>query len=147
MTEEELLNSPFALEQAEKSKKKALKTAAKLKPSKKVWAVIGDLEYLTPKTIAILIQRGQEFHDNNRLGEPRPCRRDGWQFVIHSNQVQALFNIHIRTAQDVLSAIRKALGKGKNNYVTVNEFCDLNKLPEDETREALKRIKPDFKIK
>src|SRR5882762_5321009 len=108
MTEEELLNSPFALEQAEKSKKKALKTAATLKPSKKVYAVIGDLEYLTPKTIAILIQRGQEWHDNNRLGEKSFCRDDGYQFVIHSNQVQALFDIQIRTAQEVLKANRKA---------------------------------------
>ena len=147
MTEEELLNSDYAKAQAEKSKKRARKTAAKLKPSKEVWAVVGDIEYLTPESIEILKKRGQEWHDKNRLGEKMACRDDGWQFVIDSYEVAALLRRDIRTAQEILQANRLSLGKRKNDHVTVKEFCDLNHLPEEETREALKRIKPDFKIK
>jgi hypothetical protein len=144
---EDIFNTPHALAQAEESKKRARETAAMLKPSDEVWAVVGDIQYLTPESIEILKQRGQSWHDENRLGEPRYSRNDGYQFVIHSNQVAALLGRNIRTAQEILQANRLALGKGKNDYITVKEFCDLNHLPEEETRKALKHIQPDFSIK
>ena len=75
MTEEELLNSDYAKEQAEISKKRARETSEELKPSDEVYAFIGDIAFLTPESIETLKQRGQKFHDDNRLGEARPCAR------------------------------------------------------------------------
>jgi len=143
MTEEELLNSPFALAQAEKSKKKARKTAAKLKPSNEVWVVNG-LEFLTAETIAILTQRGQEWHDENPLGEKMYCRNDGYQFIIHSHEVQQLYNCGIRKAQDMLAAVRAVVGKDEGSYVSVKEFCKIIKEDEEDFRKALKYLDPNF---
>lgn len=144
MTEEELLNSPYALEQAEISKKRARETSKALKPWKKVLAVVGDIEFLTHASIELLKQRGQKFHDDNRLGEPMPCRDDGYQFIIYSNQIKQLIGCSDSTVYRIQSEIRLSLGKEKGDYITVHEFCELTRLPEEETRKALKYIAPDF---
>ena len=144
MTEDELLNSDYAKEQAEISKKKALKTAAKLKPSDEVWAVVNGLEFLTAETIAILTQRGQEWHDENPLGEKMYCRNDGYQFVIHSHEVQQLYKCGIRKAQEMLAIVRAAVGKDDNSYVSIKEFCKIIKEDEEDFRRALKYLDPDF---
>jgi hydrogenase maturation factor len=145
MTEEELLNSPYALEQAEISKKRARETAEELKPSDKVYAVIGDIEFLTTASIELLKQRGQKFHDDNRLGEKRPCRNDdGYQFLIFPNQIKELIGCSDSTVYRIQTDIRLTLGKEKGDYITVHEFCKLTNLPEEETRKALKFISPDF---
>ncbi|HEX6428120.1 MAG TPA: hypothetical protein VF008_10560 [Niastella sp.] len=144
MTEDELLNSDYAKEQAEISKKRARETAVALKPWDEIVTVIGDINYLTAESIEILKQRGQEFHDENRLGEKMFCRDDGYKFFITSKEVAALLGKHIRTAQEILQANRLALGKGKNDHVTIKEFCKLNHLPEEDTRNALKYIDPGF---
>ncbi|HEX6428119.1 MAG TPA: hypothetical protein VF008_10555 [Niastella sp.] len=59
---------------------------------------------------------------------------------LNANQVAKLLGKQIRTAQEILQANRLALGKGKNEDITVQEFCKLHHLAEDETREALKLI-------
>lgn len=144
MTEQELFNTPQAKAQAAKSKKKAARSATKLKPSDEVYAVINGLEYLTPETIKILKQRAQEWFDEWPLGEPMYCRNDGYQFVIHANQVAQLFQISLRQAQDVLQANRITLGKGSNDYVSVKEFCKLNKQDEEDCRRALRDIPKNY---
>ena len=145
MSEDELLNSDYAKEQAEISKKRARETAAELKPWDEIEAVIGDINYLTAESIEILKQRGQAFHDNNRLGEARLCpASEDFQFIIYSNQVAAITGRSLRTAQKILKANRLALGKGKNDPVTVKEFCALTHLPEEETRKALKHLDPEY---
>jgi hypothetical protein len=146
-TKEDLFKTPYALANAAMHKKRALRSARKLKPSGEVWAVVNGLEYLTPETIKIITQRGQEWHDKWPIGEPMYSRNDGYQFVIHTNQIMELLNIQLRTAQEVLATTRQALGKPKKSYVSVKEFCFINHLPEDETREALRKIQPDFGLK
>ena len=59
---------------------------------------------------------------------------------IDAKQAAEILGRDIRTAQKLLKATREALGKRKNAYVSVKEFCIQNHLPEDETLEALKRI-------
>jgi hypothetical protein len=59
---------------------------------------------------------------------------------IEAKQAAEILGRDIRTAQKLLKATREALGKRKNAYVSVKEFCEQNHLPEDETREALKRM-------
>ena len=147
MTEEELFNTPEARAQAEKSKKKARKTAANLKPSAEVWAVVNGLEYLTEETIEILKQRGQQWHDTWPIGEPH-CKSDeeGYQFVIHSNQVAELYKCGIRKAQDMLAAVRLAIGKDEGSFVSVKEFCFIHKEDEEDFRRALRGIQQDFSI-
>jgi hypothetical protein len=146
MRDEEKFNSPEARAIAEKNKKKAAESAASLKPSNEVYAVVNGLEYLTPETIEILKQRGQEWFDTWPIGEPMYSRNDGYQFVIHSNQVAELLGIPIRTAQEILQANRMVLGKNKNDYVSVKEFCKLNGQDEEDCRFALRGIQPDFSI-
>ena len=144
MTEEELLNSDYAKEQAEISKKRARETSGELKPSDEVYAVVGDIQFLTPESIEILKQRGQKFHDDNRLGEPRPCADNGYQFLIYPNQIKELIGCSDSTVYRIQCDIRLSLGKEKGDYITVHEFCKLTHLPEEETRKALKHIGPDF---
>ena len=146
MRDEEKFNSPAARAQAEKDKKRARESAANLKPSEEVYAVVNGLEYLTAETIEILTQRGQEWFDEWPIGEPMYSRNDGYQFVIHSNQVAELLRIPIRTAQEILQANRIVLGKKKNDYVSVKEFCKLNRQDEEDCRRALRDIKPDYSI-
>jgi hypothetical protein len=145
MTEEELLNSDYAKEQAEISKKRARETSQELKPweDEEVF-FIGDIEYLTEKGIELLKQRGQEFHDKNRLGEKRFCRDDGYKFVIESWEVAALIRRDKRTAQKILAAMRQTLGRGKNEPVTVKEFAELHHHKEEDIRKALKFIDPNY---
>jgi len=147
MTENELFNTPHAKAQAEKKKKKALETAATVKPSKEVWAVINGLEIFTPETIAILTQRGQEWHDKWPIGEPHYSRNDGYQFVIHANQVAILCKCSIRHAQELLKETRKFIGKDDDVYVSVKEFCSMYKHDEEDFRRALRDIEPDFSIR
>ena len=59
---------------------------------------------------------------------------------IDAKQTAAIIRKDIRTAQKLLKATREELGKRKNAYVSVKEFCEQNHLPEDETLEALKRM-------
>lgn len=139
-------NTPYARGLAEENKKKAARSAARLKPANEVWAVVNGLEYLTTETIEILKQRAQEWFDEWPLGEPMYCRRDGYQFVIHTNQVAILLGIPIRTAQEILQANRIVLGKKKNDYVSVKEFCKLNNQDEEDCRRALHDIRPDDSI-
>jgi hypothetical protein len=146
MTEEELFNTPYARAQAEKSKKKAAETAATLQPSADVWAVVNGLEYLTAETIEILKQRGQEWHDKWPLGEPHYSRNDGYQFVIHSNQISEIYGCGIRKAQDMLAVVRQTVGKEEGSFVSVKEFCFVHKEDEEDFRRALRDIQPDFKI-
>jgi hypothetical protein len=144
MTEEELLNSPYALEQAEISKKRARETAKTLKPSEEVWSVVNGLEMLTAETIAILIQRGQEWHDKNRLGEKMFCRDDGYKFILYSNELAQILGCGIRKAQKLLAIVRATLGIVEDRDVTVKEFCDQFKYNEDDFRKALKHADPDY---
>ena len=144
MTEQELLNSPYALEQAEISKKRALETSKTLKPSEEVWAVVNGLEMLTAETIAILIQRGQEWHDKNRLGEKSFCRDDGYKFILYSNELAQILGCGIRKAQMLLAVVRASLGIVEDRDVTVKEFCDQFKYNEEDFRKALKHVDPDY---
>lgn len=147
MTQEELFNTPKARAQAEKSKAKARETVATLKPSEEVWAVINGLEYLTEETIAILKQRGQEWHDEWPIGEPHFKTDDEkYQFVIHSNQVAEMYGCGIRKAQDMLAVVRATVGKDEGSFVSVKEFCFVHKEDEEDFRRALRDIQPDFGI-
>ena len=144
MTQEELLNSPYALEQAEISKKRALETSKTLKPSEEVWAVVNGLEMLTAETIAILIQRGQEWHDKNRLGEKMFCRDDGYKFILYPKELAQVTGYGIRKAQIILAVIRATLGVDEGRDVTVKEFCDQFKYNEEDFRKALKHVDPNY---
>jgi predicted nucleic acid-binding protein len=64
--------------------------------------------------------------------------------LLNANQVAALLGFHTRTAREILKKSCKALGKAKSNHITVNEFCYLHRLLEEETRKALKLIKLGF---
>ena len=144
MTEDELLNSDYAKEQAEISKKRARETAANLKPWPEVKVVANGLEFLTAETIAILIERGQKWHDKNPLGEPAPCRDDGYQFILFTNQLEMMFGVCEDTAQDMVKAIRDSKGIINRKQITVKEFCDSTGFDEEDFRKALKHLKPDL---
>jgi 3-dehydroquinate dehydratase len=64
-------------------------------------------------------------------------------YNITSKQVSHVMDIDIRTAQDILKDTRQKLGKLKNAYVSVHEFCTEYHLPEEEVLKTLKRMAPD----
>ncbi len=142
----EFLNSPEARAQAEKSKQQALKSIATLKPTKRTFTING-LEYLTAETIEILKQRAMEWFDENPFGEPMYSRNDGYQFVIHTNQLMRILEISESTAQLLLRICRKVLGKVGRAYVSVKEFCKLNYFDEEDFRKALRGVEPDLSMK
>ncbi|OQP51183.1 hypothetical protein [Niastella populi] len=142
----EFFNSPEARAQAEKSKKKALESIARLKPGEAPYFVVNGLPYLTAEGIEILKQRAMEWFDEFPLGEPMYARNDKYQFVIHTNQVAELLGCGIRKAQMILASNRAILGKEKNDFISVKEFSRLIKQDEEDIRRALRDIGPDHSI-
>jgi hypothetical protein len=142
----EFFNTPEARAQAEKSKKKALESIAKMVPTDEPYFIVDGLPYLTAEGIEILKQRAMEWFDEYPLGEPMYSRKDKYQYAIHSNQVAELLGCGIRNAQKILAAIRASLGKDKNEVVSVKEFCKFNKRDEDDIRRALLDITPNYSI-
>jgi hypothetical protein len=146
-TEQDIFNTPSAKANARKHKKMAAQSAATVKPSEDTYAVVNGLELFTDETIALLTESGQEWHDIWPVGEPMYSRNDGYQFVIHSNQVQQILQISIRKAQDMLSDTRKFFGKDEDGFVSVKEFCKMYKFDEEDFRKALRDIPANFGIK
>lgn len=142
----EFFNSPEARAQAEKSKKKALESIAKLKPTEEPYFIVNGLPYLTAEGIEILTQRAMEWFDEYPLGEPMYSRKDKYQYAIHTNQVAELLGCGIRKAQLILADNRAVLGKEKNDFVSVKEFCRLTRQDEEDIRRALRDIPQDFSI-
>lgn len=58
--------------------------------------------------------------------------------VIHSSDVAILMGVNIRTARRLLGKIRKQLGKGIYDPVSVGQFCSYTELPESEVRKAMR---------
>jgi hypothetical protein len=143
---EEFFNTPQARAQAEKSKQRALKSIAKLKPIKRTFKING-VTYLTVDAIEILKQRAMEWFDDNPLGEAMAIRHDGHKYRIHTNQVMDILEVSKRTAQTLLKICRQVLGKPKGAVVSVLEFCKLNMLDEDDFRKALSSVEVDYLIK
>jgi predicted RNA-binding protein with EMAP domain len=66
-------------------------------------------------------------------------------YNITSKQVSQLLGIHLRNAQDKLKEIRQDLGKLKNAYVSVEEFCTETGIPMEDAVKALESIAPGRK--
>lgn len=64
-------------------------------------------------------------------------------YNITSKQVAQVLNMSIRTAQELLKDTREKLGKLKNAYVSVHEFCTANDFPEEDVLKALEYMAPD----
>src|SRR5690349_7790453 len=108
MTEYEFLNSDDPNNQLEKSKKRALQSIAKLKPSKEVWTVVNGIEYVTAETLEILKRRAMEWFDRYPHGEPMFSRNKDHQFIIHPNQVMKLLKVSEPIAWDLLMVVHQA---------------------------------------
>lgn len=131
--------------QFDKGKRKAAFTAASLIPSNEVLLIVGDLEVLTPQSLAILKQRGQEWHEKYPLGEPYFSQK-GELINIYPNQLATLLRIELDIAKHLVMVAQKVLGKDENVYVTVNEFSHLFNLNEEEIRATIELIPPDFRL-
>ena len=59
------------------------------------------------------------------------------RICIYSKDIERITGRKGRTARKLLNEIRKKLGKAKNDFVTVTEFCDHTGLNEDEVRKFL----------
>ena len=62
------------------------------------------------------------------------------KFVVKTQDLMDVMQLNIRTAQRLLQKTRAALRKGKNDYVTVREFCTVNKFNEEEFQERLAEV-------
>lgn len=59
------------------------------------------------------------------------------RMIIYRKDVERIFGKSDRSAQKVMAAIRKKLGKEKHQPVSVREFCTYMNLAEDEVRQYL----------
>jgi hypothetical protein len=59
------------------------------------------------------------------------------KFVISTRDIIKVLELNVRTAQRLLQKTRVALRKEKNDFVTVKEFCRVNKFDEGEFQERL----------
>jgi hypothetical protein len=104
------------------------------------WAVVGDLVYLTPETLAILEKQAkEEWPKLYPKGEPM-FKRDGYIFVLHSIDLAESLDISLRTAQRILQVTRIKLKKDRTDHVTVKEFCVVNKYDEEDLRRKLRNL-------
>lgn len=60
------------------------------------------------------------------------------KFVITTKDIINVLGLNIRTAQRLLQKTRTALDKERSDYVTVKEFCAVNKFDESEFRSRMK---------
>ena|SRR5687768_8652439 len=66
-----------------------------------------------------------------------PNGRSSGKFVITTKDIIKVLDLNVRTAQRLLQRTRTALDKEKNDYVTVREFCMVNKFDENEFQQRL----------
>ena len=64
----------------------------------------------------------------------------GGKFVISTRDLIQVLQLNVRTAQRLLQKTRLALHKEKNDFVTVKEFCRVNKFNEGEFQERLAEV-------
>jgi hypothetical protein len=67
-----------------------------------------------------------------------PINRTNGKFVITTKDIINVLDLNIRTAQRLLQRTRAALDKERTDYVTVKEFCAVNKFNEAEFRARMK---------
>lgn len=127
------------------NKKKAALSAATLKPSKEVWAVVGDVEYLTSESLAILKQRGLEWFEIWPMGEAIH-RNNYHQFILYVNQAARLISADLVIVKDIFNIIRKVLGKDEKDFISVREFCHIHNLKEERVQSAIQYIDPDYSL-
>ncbi len=61
------------------------------------------------------------------------------RIVIYPKDVENLIGKCERSASELLRQIRRALGKPRNAFVTLREFCYFTGMDEEEVREELRR--------
>jgi hypothetical protein len=61
----------------------------------------------------------------------------GVKFVITTRDIIKVMQLNVRTAQRLLQKTRAKLRKAKSDYVTVREFCTVNRFNEAEFQERL----------
>ena len=59
------------------------------------------------------------------------------RIVLHPKDVENITGRRDRTARQILQKIRMALGKSKNQFVTVQEFCAFYGLTEEHVKDFL----------
>lgn len=60
------------------------------------------------------------------------------RICIYASDVQIIFGMSYSHAVGLLARIRKQLGKGPRDYVTMGEFAQATKLPLEEVKNALR---------
>lgn len=70
-------------------------------------------------------------------GKQSPAKESPGKFVISTKDIIRVLELNIRTAQRLLQKTRAVLNKEKNDFVTVREFCRVNKFNEGEFRQRL----------
>jgi bacterioferritin (cytochrome b1) len=92
------------------------------------------------KKLSALRARAQEWYKLYPHGEPL-FNKDGKGLVLlEAKQVAAILEIYLRTAQQQLQDLREVLGKNRNDYVSVKEFCFLYQHEEEDFKKALEYL-------
>lgn len=59
------------------------------------------------------------------------------RIIIRVSDIEIILNKDKEEAKNLLSKIRKALGKSPNDPVSVGQFCDCIHVPEEEVRKVI----------
>lgn len=113
------------------------KTSPKI-PAEKIWCSIGDLNYGTSKTDKELEKRAEYILMHPEIFRAMHKRKEyqEWerQVVITAKNIMHVLDKSERTAQRLLNDARK---KPRRGYITIKEFCYLNKLDEVTVRKKI----------
>jgi hypothetical protein len=140
----EIFDNNFQAPPHERSKKKAAVSAAALNPLNEVQLIIGDIEYLTAGSLAILKQRGQEWYDKYPQGEPYINTNEGCSKIdLYNNQLAGYLKTDVPLAKNILMSASNVLGLNEDDAVTVKQFCHLFNCKEEDVRPVIQSIKPD----
>jgi hypothetical protein len=98
------------------------------------------LKDIDPTIMEIYKQRVKAWHEKYPLGEPYFKRSGPWRMFIEVEDIMVMYNKPLRWAQRLLANIRVVAGKSKNASISVKQFCELEELDEEHTREFLDEL-------
>jgi hypothetical protein len=85
-----------------------------------------------------VLQQGYEGCGWERLSKLNTEAMKGDRLTIYPKDVQNITGRGLRYAQRMIRVIKRAYGKSKDQFVSINEFCEFSGLTPDEVRRRLK---------
>ena len=108
--------------------------------TEEIWCILGDLWYGHPVTKLILRYRALmwlKLNPPDPRGEKFASRPAPYTVYARRRDLPEVLNESLRTIDRMLALTRESLGYKPYSKITVELFCFINKLPEDEIQQKL----------